>query len=126
MLPNAISELKGYFSYYIEIQQQIGPERIPIVGAEVILKTGLLGIEPNRPIFVQELMSPYFYSLFKRAKDLQSRGVLKYVWFRNNELLIKKSNSNKAIQIRYVEDIGALVGDNPQYSRDDLKCWRIV
>ncbi|XP_073979910.1 uncharacterized protein [Rhodnius prolixus] len=55
-------------------------------------------------IYINELLSPYFYTLLKEAKQYQRINKLKYVWFRNNRLLVRIDDKSPAIRIRCKDD----------------------
>uniref|UniRef100_T1HRS5 FP protein C-terminal domain-containing protein n=1 Tax=Rhodnius prolixus TaxID=13249 RepID=T1HRS5_RHOPR len=68
-------------------------------------------IDSSRPkgkIFINDYMSPYYYSLYQKVNQLRVQGILKFTWFRNNKLYVKKNENSLPISIRCEEDIGKL------------------
>ncbi|XP_073986845.1 uncharacterized protein [Rhodnius prolixus] len=73
-----------------------------------------LNIKPNKKIFVSEFMSPEYAKLYKEARELKIKNNIKFVWFRNNNLMVRKSENSPAIIINTSEDLRSLLGDVSQ------------
>ncbi|XP_073972973.1 uncharacterized protein [Rhodnius prolixus] len=64
----------------------------------------------NTQLYISEHMSPQTYKLFKQAKNLKNVGKAKFVWFRNNKILVRKVEGVPAAVIRSELDIQHLFG----------------
>lgn len=64
----------------------------------------------NVQLYIAEYMSPQTYKLFRQAKDLQRMGKAKFVWFRNNKILVRKDVGIPAVLIRSEKDIQQWLG----------------
>lgn len=60
---------------------------------------------PQRAIFFNDHMTPYFSELMRRAKEAKDKCGFKYIWLNGNRIMMKKNNESKAIKIVRVQDI---------------------
>lgn len=80
----------------------------------------------KKPIYISELLSPYYAQLFKEVKQIQAKHRFKYVWFRNCRIFIRVTDGALIESISSFEDLQLFlekVGDKtPQltYSGDDI------
>lgn len=63
------------------------------------------------PIYIEEDMCKETYELFKKCKQLQKQGKLKYVWVRNGLIQVRKQEQADIINIREDQDLKLLIKD---------------
>lgn len=51
----------------------------------------------KRPIYINERMSKHNKYLFKKARELIKNGSIKFAWFKNGKVLIRKTDKSKVI-----------------------------
>lgn len=62
--------------------------------------------QKKRNIFISEFMTPH--TLYQKANQLRIRGILKFVWFKNNRLFVRITDTAPAIVIKDISDIQKL------------------
>lgn len=67
---------------------------------------GLTG-DQNK-IVVMEQMSNYNYGLMKEARKLKTAGTIKFVWFQNSNVLVRKDDNTKIIKITSIDDLNKI------------------
>lgn len=54
-------------------------------------------------IYIKELLTKRNRHLFKQARDLKRDGKLKFAWFRDGRLLVRKTEKSKVIEITSIK-----------------------
>lgn len=68
--------------------------------------TNLLGnVHPERAIYFNDHLTPYFSDLMKRTKEVKDRLGFKYIWLNGNRIMLKKDNQSKAYRILKCSDL---------------------
>lgn len=63
---------------------------------------------PDRAIYFNDHLTPYFSSLMSKATQLKKSKGYKFIWLNGNKIMIKKDNMSKAIQIVKEKDLDAI------------------
>ncbi|KAG8267443.1 hypothetical protein J6590_052065 [Homalodisca vitripennis] len=72
--------------------------------------TSLLGNDhPERTIYFNDHLTPYFSDLMKKAKEVRDKVGYKYIWFSGNKIMMKKDNESRAIRIVKIGDLDKIV-----------------
>ncbi|KAG8318729.1 hypothetical protein J6590_106995 [Homalodisca vitripennis] len=57
--------------------------------------TSLLGNDhPEKAIYFNDHLTPYFFDLMKKAKEVKDKVSYKYIWFNDNKIVMKKDNES--------------------------------
>uniref|UniRef100_T1I4A3 DUF4806 domain-containing protein n=1 Tax=Rhodnius prolixus TaxID=13249 RepID=T1I4A3_RHOPR len=64
-----------------------------------------INTEMGHQIFVNELLTPFTYKLFKQVRELKGQGLLDSVWHKNGIILVKRNINDKPKVIRCKEDL---------------------
>lgn len=51
----------------------------------------------KRYIYINENMTKYYKQLFKKARDLKRKNTVKFAWFKNGKVFIKKTDDSQSI-----------------------------
>lgn len=69
------------------------------------LKNAAKTLNPNSPIFLSEVLSPYYKELLWKTKQTAKETLHQFVWFKSNKLLVRKASGDKIIQIKHENDL---------------------
>lgn len=75
----------------------------------ILLTTQIFSLTPVVPIFINEVMSPYNYNIYKQLKINQTKYNIKYVWFKKGKLFVRISDDAPQKIIRSQEDASKLI-----------------
>lgn len=75
-------------------------------------------IDRKQPIYFSENMSPFYSSLYRKSRALKNNNIIKFTWFRNNRLFIKRTELSEPVSINCEEDLQALTGQEGKLSHD--------
>ncbi|KAG8326632.1 hypothetical protein J6590_035725 [Homalodisca vitripennis] len=68
--------------------------------------TKLIGnSHPERAIYFNDHLTPYFSELMKQTKEVKDRLGFKYIWLNGNRIMLKKDNQSKAFRILTESDL---------------------
>jgi len=56
-------------------------------------------------IYINETLSSYFRALYTAAKELKKREHIKFLWFKNSRILLRKDENSKVVIVRSFEDL---------------------
>jgi hypothetical protein len=74
------------------------------------LLAGDLGWENNNNIvYINESMSPFNRVLFLKGKELQKQNLLKYVWFRNGNVFVRRNEHSKRMLVTTAQDYDTII-----------------
>ena len=59
----------------------------------------------KQKIYVNESLSSYFRALYAAAKNIKKREKLKFLWFSNSRILLKKGENGKVVIARSFEEL---------------------
>lgn len=65
--------------------------------------------QPDKPIFFNDHLTPYFSDLMARANLSRKNKGYKFIWLNGNKIMVRKDNLTKAIQIVKIEDLSKIV-----------------
>lgn len=69
------------------------------------LLTSSIGIpSPEKPIFINDHLTPRTKGILRKAKDLRNKG-FKYVWSRDGKIFVRKDEASQAIVIKSLDDV---------------------
>ncbi|KAG8309000.1 hypothetical protein J6590_096420 [Homalodisca vitripennis] len=54
----------------------------------------LINDHPERAIYFNDHLTPYFSDLMKKAKEVKDKVGYKYIWFNGNKIVMKKGNES--------------------------------
>lgn len=80
------------------------------------LSENQLGFNSNKPILFFHQLTSTFLNILNEARKLKDLHNFAYVWYQNNQVLIKRQNENKIYSIKCLKDLTDLVN-----SSKDLK-----
>lgn len=66
------------------------------------------GSQPERAIYFNDHLTPYFSNLMKEAKTVKEQKGYKFIWLNGNRIMLKKDNNSKAIRVVKPEDLDKL------------------
>lgn len=69
-----------------------------------------LPAEDMRKVFVKNRMTQYFSNLLKEAYSFKEKYKFQYVWFQDNEILMKKKESSRPQRVVSQVDLERLAG----------------
>lgn len=62
-------------------------------------------VNPSNVLYISEHLSPLNYKIFKLAKALKSQGKIKFVWVRNNKVLVRVEESAPSVWLKSENDL---------------------
>jgi hypothetical protein len=65
--------------------------------------------QPERAIFFNDHLTPYFSNLMKMAREIKDKKGYKYIWLNGNKIMLRKDNFCRAIQVVKPEDLNKIV-----------------
>ncbi|KAI5696851.1 hypothetical protein M8J75_001094 [Diaphorina citri] len=73
------------------------------------LKSGdITNIGPSVPIYINEYLTPYNKRLFFEAKKMKNDKNYAYLWIKNGQILLKKTNASKVMRLSTMNDLTKL------------------
>lgn len=69
------------------------------------LKNAAKTLNSNSPIFLSEVLSPYYKELMWKTKQTAKETLHQFVWFKSNKLLVRKASGEKIFQIKHENDL---------------------
>ena len=57
----------------------------------------MLQNQNGKRVYVNENMTPHYRQLFWRAKNYAKENNIKYVWFKNGKVLMRRSDEEKTV-----------------------------
>lgn len=70
-----------------------------------IVASDLVDGADGKPIYMNSELTGYFQLIFKKARDLRRRKIVKFVWEKNGELLVRKEEGSKVIRVKHLDDL---------------------
>uniref|UniRef100_T1HSV5 FP protein C-terminal domain-containing protein n=1 Tax=Rhodnius prolixus TaxID=13249 RepID=T1HSV5_RHOPR len=70
-------------------------------------------------IFISEHMSPNLYKLFRTLREYKFQGTLKYVWFINNRIWVRKDDGTPSLLIKSKDDFHKFLAVTPSLTIHD-------
>lgn len=61
--------------------------------------------QPERAIYFNDHLTPYFSDLMKKTKELKDRLGFRFVWLNGNRIMLKKDHQSRAFKIQTVSDL---------------------
>lgn len=62
----------------------------------------------HRPIYISEQITPRKQHLCKIARDLKRNGIIKFIWVKNGDILIRKTENSKTVSIKHFDQLTKL------------------
>jgi len=70
------------------------------------LTTGQIGLGgADKPLYVNEHLTPYYDKLARQARDLKKGGKVLYTWVRGGKVFIRKNESSPTICVKSLSEI---------------------
>lgn len=61
--------------------------------------------DDNTRITIRDQLSSSNYTIIKEASKLRNYGIIKYVWFQDSKVLVRKSDNSKIFGIKILSDL---------------------
>lgn len=68
------------------------------------LKNTAKTLNSNSPIYISEVLTPYYKELLWKTKQVAKEKKFQFIWFKTGKLLVRKAPGEKIIQIKHVND----------------------
>lgn len=73
------------------------------------LKNAAKTLNTKSPIFISEILTPYYKELLWKTKQLAKDNHFQFVWFKTGKLLVRKGPGDKIIHIKHENDFKKIV-----------------
>lgn len=94
----------------VELSSRQDLELLLKAASQVDVHNTDLDLNVDRKIFINEKLSSSCYNLLREAKKLRDHG-FKFVWARNDRVLVRKVEGDRVLQMRDTEDIKKLLNN---------------
>lgn len=74
------------------------------ISKKALVSKDLVDEGDSKPIYLNESLTSYFQFLFKMARDMRRKGLLKYVWVKDGQLCVRKEERSKIFKIKHKND----------------------